>query len=117
MATSAGAPRVATIAIATAMSSRAFTSLGTSSTPNALAVRCMAASAKACEGLAGLTKTATRVSVEMASLINSTRLAQISAKKKAGTGEAGHEPSGDGIPRIGHNRNGGGGLLRCQCAG
>src|SRR5262249_32988575 len=26
-------------------------------------------------------------------------------------------PSGDGIRRIGHNRNGGGGLLRCQCAG
>ena len=35
----------------------------------------------------------------------------------AGTGEAGHEPGGDGIAHSGeHNRNGRGGLLGCQCA-
>jgi hypothetical protein len=63
-------------------SARSLASTGSNSSRSACAVAFIAASASACEGLAGLVRIATRSKAGITSLINSTRLAQTSAKKK-----------------------------------
>src|SRR5215211_3126142 len=64
------------------MSSGAFTFMGRSSIRNEPATRAMAVRAISPLGLAGFTRTPSRTVAGTASLISSTRFAQISAKKK-----------------------------------